>query len=167
MVNKEEVFEDILVTPEDEPVEKTIEELRQRVEQLEIQNDTTQFNLKIFEQIIAIISEFPVGKQIINRAINRQKLTYLIDNVLPRRQQSYREINDDKSMPPGIRNSFKSREKTLLKNTERAIIKRRRFEQRAASNVSTFFEKINDFFYKTKRSKKRKNLPPVMVAKTN
>lgn len=162
-MNKE-VFENIeLVIPENEPVEETIKELRQRIEQLEIQNDTTQFNLKLFEQIIAIISEFPVGKQIINRAINRQKLTHLIDNVLPRRQQSYRDINDDETIPIGIKNSFKTREKLLLKNTERAITKRRRFEMKAANNVSTLFDKINDFFYNKQRRKKRKNLPPVMV----
>lgn len=165
-MNKE-VFEDIeFVTPEEEqPVEETIKELRQRIEQLEILNDTTQFNLKIFEQIIAIISEFPVGKQIVNRAINRQKLTHLIDNVLPRRQASYRDINEDDTMPKGIKISFITREKLLLKNTERAITKRRRFELKAASNVSTLFDKINDFFY-NKQSKKRKHLPPVMVAKT-
>lgn len=147
--------EDIDGAPPPESNEEIIDDLRQRVEQLEIQNDTAQFNLKILEQILAIISEFPVGKQIVNRAINRQKLNYLVDCVLPRRQHALEEINHDETMPKGIRKSFKDRETTLLVNTKRAIDKRQRFEMTAARNVSTFFDKINDFFKYNRRPVKK------------
>lgn len=165
MKKKEIDIEFAPIKPEEESLDSldVIKDLRLRVEQLEIVNDTTQLNIKILEQILAIISEFPIGRQIVNRAINRQKLEYLIDNVLPRRQEVFREINDDNTMPKGIKTSFKSREKLLLSNTTRAITKRRNFEKKAADNVSTFFNKINDFFY-IKSKRKQKNLPPVMVA---
>lgn len=144
--------------PEDSNLREQIKELQNRVEQLEIQNDTTQYNLNVLQQVIAIVSEFPAGKQIVNRAINRYQLIHLVSIILPRRKQALKEIESDNSMPKGIKDSFRRRELSMIKNTERAIYKRQKFETSAAQNVRTFFDNVSDFL-----NKHRKRLSPATM----
>jgi septal ring factor EnvC (AmiA/AmiB activator) len=135
----------------------TVEELTNRIEQLEILNDTTQINLNVLQQILDIMSEFPAGKQIINRAINRYRLSKLTDEILPRRQETLDNLKGDTSIPDTIKNSFIKKELSLIKTTFNAIKKRQRFEQKAAKNVKIIFNKLNIFF------NRHKKLSPVMM----
>lgn len=135
--------------PSDDLQEK-LQDLQIRVEQLEIQNDT-QYNLNVLQQIVSIVSEFPAGKQIVNRAINRYRLIHLINIILPRRKQALEEIELDHSMPKGIKDSFIRRELSMIKQTNRAINKRQTFETSAAENVRTFFNNVSDFLNKQRR----------------
>jgi hypothetical protein len=147
------------VNIQDEPnLANVVKDLSTRIEQLEIQNDTTQINLNILQQILNILSEFPAGKQIINRAINRYKLLKLTDDILPRRQETLKNLKDDATIPSNIKNSFIKKEISLINTTNHAIKRRQRFERTAAKNVNFIFSKINDFL-----AKHKKHLSPVMM----
>lgn len=147
------------VNIQDEPnLANIIKDLSTRIEQLEIQNDSTQIDLNILRQVLHILSEFPAGKQIINRAINRYKLLKLTDDILPRRQETLKNLKDDSTIPSNIKNSFIKKEISLINTTNHAIKRRQRFERRAAKNVNYIFSKINDFLTKYK-----KRLSPVMM----
>jgi len=151
----DEIFSDL---DNQEDIRETVKELKTRVEQLEISNDTAQYNLNILSEIIKIVSEFPAGKQIVNRAINRYKLSQLIEVILPRRKKVLAEITNEKSMPKGIRDSFIRRELTMIRNTNSAISKRQRYEALAAVNIASFFDKVSDFF-----DKRRRKLPVLAI----
>lgn len=141
-----------------EDLRKVVKELKFRIEQLENSNDTVQYNLNVLSEIVNIISEFPTGKQIVNRAINRYKLSQLINVILPRRKKALTEISNEKSMPKGIRDSFILRELTMIHNTNRAIAKRQRYEASAAINVASIFDKVSDFL-----DKHRQKLPVLAI----
>ena len=152
--NRENSIDEILTDFDEhnqEDLHETVKELKTRVEQLEISSDTAQYNLNILSEILKIVSEFPAGKQIVNRAINRYKLSQLINVILPRRKKALAEISNEKSMPKGIRDSFVLRELTMIHNTNRAILKRQKYEASAAINVTSFFDKASDFLNKHRR----------------
>lgn len=145
---------------EQENLRETVKELKSRVEQLEVSNDTTQYNLNILSEVVKIVSEFPAGRQIVNRAINRYKLFHLLDVILPRRKRALAEIEKETSMPKGIRDSFVRRELSMIHRTNRAIDKRQSYELEAAKNVKVFFDKVSDFL-----DKHRRKLPVLAIHK--
>ena len=92
-------------------------------------------------QIVKIVTEFPAGKQIFNRAVNRHKLDRLKDQILPRREQALVEIIQH-PMPDEIREDFEARELKLISSALKAIGHREHFEERAQKNVSTIMERF-------------------------
>lgn len=141
--------------PKDQDLHKTVKELKihvdQLTEQLAINNDITQHNFNIISEIIKIMSDLPIGRQIVNRAINRCKLSHLTNVILPRRKKALKEIETDTSMPEGIRNSFIRRELSMIHSSTRAIHRRQKYELDAAKKVTSFFDKVSDFFNKNRR----------------
>jgi len=122
-----------------------LDELMKRVDQLEVSNDTAQYNLGIMNEMVELLKEAPAGRYFINRAINRYKLHYLQNVVLPRRSEQLQEIEKE-SMPSFIRSQFVKKELRLIKNVTRAINHRQSFEIHAAINIkdimSRFFSKF-------------------------
>lgn len=142
---------------ETEPISDTdtdIQELRQRVEQLELSQDLNSTHVEILFEIIRIISEFPAGKQILNRAVNRQRLNTLQQNVLPRRKQQLTELMSE-DMPDEIQEDFVAREMKLIQSAVRAIGHRENFEDTARKNVqgimNRFFAKFEPRKFQPKR----------------
>jgi len=134
-----------------------LEDLKLRVEQLEVSNDATQYNLGIVKEIIAIIKEFPAGKTLINRATNRYKLRYLKLIILPRRKTALLELEKNETMPVDIRKTFMNRESILINKTMRALTRRESFEKKAAIVVGTFLGKLFTLVNKHVKQKKIKH----------
>lgn len=118
-----------------------IQELKNRVEQLEFSNDLNTSHVEILLEIIQIVTEFPAGKQIFNRAVNRQRLNTLRENVLPRRKKQLGEL-EAQVMPQEIKEDFEARELKLIQSALRAIGHRENFEERAQENISNILERF-------------------------
>ena len=122
-----------------------IKDIITRIEDLERANEITSENFAIFREIASIISEvkeLPVGRLVMNRALNRHKLNYLKFVVLPRRQKQLIEIHELKKMPSTLRKEFVDNELQLIKSATRSIIHRERFEKEAAEKVQYFFSNL-------------------------
>ena len=133
-----------------------LNDLKLRVEQLENSNDITQYNLGILKEIISIISEFPSGKTLINRATNRYKLKLLKFIILPRRLKALNELKQNKLMPKEIAQTFITKEQILINKSQKAIKRRKSFEQKASIVVNKFLETLFKLV-KQKRIKKIKH----------
>lgn len=123
---------------------KNIKDLIQRIETLEQANEVTQHNFAFIRElsnIVLEIKELSVGRLVMNRAINRQKLQYLKHIVLPRRQKQLVEIHQLK-MPPSIRKDYVNDELSLIKSATRKIIHRENYEKDAAQKVQSFFSRL-------------------------
>lgn len=131
-----------------------LEELKQianRVEQLEVSNSITSNHTELLLEFVQIIVEIPSGKQIFNRAINRQQLNKLRNVVLPRRKRALAEFfnkGENSNMPTGIKDQFVSEEMQLIKSVVRAIQHRENYEHHASESVrnllTSLFSKINN-----------------------
>jgi hypothetical protein len=92
----------------------TMQDLRDRVEALEVSNSFTSTNTEVLLEFLKIIASIPAGRQVFNRALNRQKLNRLKEVVLPRRRSQLIEIMAER-MPDPIREDFVSEEMKLLR----------------------------------------------------
>jgi hypothetical protein len=133
---------------EDDGPSNPIDDLRQRVEELESNQYVTEEQLGVLIGIIRILSEMPAGQQILNRALNLQKLEKLQQHILPRRKQDLAELMDMK-MPEGIREDMCTRQLKLIQQTLRHVTHRRHFENTSAtavrSTMESFFKKIRSY----------------------
>jgi uncharacterized protein YeeX (DUF496 family) len=118
-----------------------IRSLEERVEQLDSFSDTINHQMNIANELIAIMKEFPSGRSIYNRAVNRVKLNNLRFNVLERRKQALIELNNEK-MPSTVKKSFLSKQIHLIQSTLKDINHREVFENRAAITVGTFLKNL-------------------------
>ena len=128
-----------------------LKELAGRVEQLEVSNSITTNHTELLLEFVKIVVEIPSGKQIFNRAINRQQLNKLRNIVLPRRKKALAEFfnkGENSKMPPGIKDQFVEEEMQLIRSVVRAIQHREYYEHHASDNVrnilTNLFSKIND-----------------------
>jgi hypothetical protein len=132
----------------DSDIDDPINDLTQRVEQLENSQSLSEEQIGVVLEIIKIISEFPAGKQILNRAINLHQLTKLQKIILPRRQEDLEELMDTR-MPNGIKDEMSLLQLRLIQKTIRHISHRKHFEQISAQSVRSTMEK---FFKKIKHN---------------
>jgi hypothetical protein len=140
-------------TKDTEAQPRAIKDLALRVEQLEISSNITINHTELLLEFVRIISEIPAGKQIFNRALNRQQLNRLRGIVLPRRQKelaSFFNRGENSTMPPGIKDQFVSDEMKLIRSVIRSIQHREHYETAAAESVRTMLTRL---FTKIKRAK--------------
>lgn len=126
-----------------------INDLQQRVEEIESTQYVTEEQIHILLEIIKILSEIPSGKQILNRALNLHQLEKLQQQILPRRKEDLNEILAMK-MPEGIRDDMSTQQLRLIQQTLRHISHRRHFELSSAQTVRSVMEK---FFRKVNHNK--------------
>jgi len=123
-----------------------IKDLEERVEQLENTQSVVSANSDVLLELVKIMTEVPAGKQIFNRALNRQKLNRLRDVVLPRRKQALVDISNE-LMPEPLKEQFIQKEMQLVRSVIRSISHRERFESDAAVHVrdllTRLFKRIN------------------------
>jgi len=132
-----------------------IDELLERIEKLEISNDTTVYNFSLIREVIDIIKEIPAGKLILRRAENKQRLFNLKNNVLPRRQKQLVDIIEMTGVPKPIKDGFVEGELKLINSTTRAINHREQYEKRAHCTIHTILSKLNIFNNKKELSHAR------------
>jgi len=128
-----------------------ISELEAKIDELESANDNISQQTAILSELLKIMIEIPNGKQIYNRAINRCKLNYLKNSVLPRREQQLLEFEREQ-MPNPLRKFFVKKEVKLLRSVARAIKHREYFEHRAKGKINTL---LNNIFSMTLRHSTR------------
>lgn len=126
-------------------LEYEIKVLGERVEELQCTSDNHSSKLSLVEEILLVMREFPIGRSFINRAINRAKLRYLQQVVIPRRQDALLKIQMDKSMPEGIRRKFTDDELKLIIQAQRALHHRKYFEQRSTIKVKNILMRLQNF----------------------
>lgn len=114
-----------------------IQDLINRIERLETTNDATERNFSLIRELINIVQEIPIGRLIIRRAENKQRLFNLKNNILPRRQKQLLEIIDMSDIPKPIKQTFINDELKLINSTTRAIIHRENYEQQATLGVKS------------------------------
>jgi hypothetical protein len=105
-------------------------------------------------EIVKIVTEIPAGKQIYNRALNRQVLNRLRGIVLPRRQQYLQEFFGDgesSGMPEQIKDKFVADEMRLIRGVIRSIQHREHYEVKAAETVRDILTKLFTKVIKSKR----------------
>jgi hypothetical protein len=129
-------------------------DLLHRVEELEKSDDDVQYRLAILYELLAIVNELPSGKQIYNRALNRYRLKYLKEMVLPRRTLELMNLSHD-TMPQGIRDMFVDKQVNLIKSATRAIKHREYYESLAAYSIRSMLSQI---FSRTHRQSPRLSL---------
>lgn len=133
-----------------------MQELRDRVEALEVASSITSANTEVLIEFLKILTEVPVGKQFFNRALNRQKLNKLKEIVLPRRRSQLIEIMAE-HMPDPIRENFVNEEMKLLRQVIRSISHREHYELKSAGNLRSF---LTSFFKKAHDVRVRKLIDP-------
>ena len=126
-------------------LEQEIKILGERVEELQCTADNHASKLSLMEEILLVMREFPIGRSFINRAINRSKLRYLSQVVIPRRQDALLKIQLDKSMPEGIRRKFTDDQLKLIIQSQRALHHRKFFEQRSTIKVKNILMRLQNF----------------------
>jgi hypothetical protein len=127
-----------------------IKSLNDRVDQLELSADFTSSHMEVLIELLKIIVEIPAGKQIYNRALNRQHLNRLRNVVLPRRNEALAAlVADESDMPEPIQRQFVDDQMKLIKAVTNSIIHREHFEQQAATNVRNL---LTNLFTKIKNS---------------
>jgi len=151
-----QLISDNSISEETSPNELLLNDLKLRIEELEISNDTSQYNLGVIKEIISIISEFPAGKTLINRATNRYKLRCLTYITLPRREQALIDLEKNSDMPPEIKKTFMNKESILINKTIRAKIRREAFEEKASKVVGDFLKKLFTLVNKNKSKRLKK-----------
>jgi len=116
-------------------------DILKRIEELEIANDSTQSRLAILYELLEIVKELPNGKAIYNRAINRYKLKYLKNVVLPRRTKELMDLSHS-LMPKGIRSMFVDQQVSLIKRATKAIRHRENYENAATYHVRSILSHV-------------------------
>jgi hypothetical protein len=126
-----------------------INDLAERVQRLEINDDITTNHTEFLLEMVKIITEIPAGKQIYNRALNRQSLNRLRRIVLPRRQKYLQEFfgeGEQADMPEEVKDKFVADEMRLIRGVIRSIQHREHYETKSAETVrkvlTTLFTKV-------------------------
>lgn len=117
-------------------LENTIDTIDSLVNEVNCNDD----KLDLIFEILSSLQESSAGKQLLNLAINRQKLRYLQTEVLPRRKAGLIQFLDDKSMPKGIQNFFVDEQMLLIKKVAHEIFQLSIYDQ----NASRAFQKNED-----------------------
>jgi len=119
--------------------------LEEKVQELEKTSDSVVNQFTIVREILSMLADFPLGKRIVNRAMNRAKLRYLKNVILPRRQKELMKIQTLK-MPEPIKAKFTDDELKLLMQAQRAICHREYYEKRSAEVVTKIMKRIQVMF---------------------
>jgi len=127
-----------------------MKDLKDRVTELEKTNDVTSKKISILDEVLAIISELPLGKALVNRAINRSELKYLKHVVLPRRQKELLRIQNEKGMPEELKDQFSEEEIDLINSAKRSISHRSFYEEKSSTTVREAFLRLHKFIGKIK-----------------
>jgi hypothetical protein len=106
-----------------------------KIESLELTLETLQQSTQFHEDIIFILSIIPHGNSIINMATNFKKLNYLKSNVLPRRKSTLIELQNEPSMPKGIKNSMILKQIKLIKKATNEIAKRTTYHNKTLQHL--------------------------------
>jgi hypothetical protein len=116
-------------------LENELKSLQERVTDLECTTDSHSSKLSLIQEIISIMRELPVCRSLINRAVNRSKLRYLKQVVIPRRQSELVRLQFDKSMPESIKKKFTNDELKLIMTAQRAVCHREHFETKSMNII--------------------------------
>jgi hypothetical protein len=116
-------------------------EMLQRLERLEIDNEVTQHNFTLIQEMLSIMKDLPLGNLIIRRAENKRALSTLKQIILPRRQRQLLEIINMEEVPSQIRQPLVDDEMKLIKSATNAIRHRECYENKIknvfAKNIDT------------------------------
>lgn len=123
-----------------------LRQLEERVQELEKTGDATVSRLAIINEVFSMFADFPIGRRIINRAINRSKLRYLKSIVVPRRQKKLMEIQMMK-MPEPIKAKFTDEALKGLIQIQRAIYHREGYEKKAGESVSKMVNRLQNMIF--------------------
>ena len=124
-------------------LEQKIKILGDRIEELEANSDVTSSKIAIIDEIFGIFDELPLGHTLINRAINRSKLRYLKQIVLPRRKKHILKIQADDSMPEPVKDILIDESTDLFVKVCNSIKHRESFEKKSADKVQEGFERLH------------------------
>lgn len=124
-----------------------ISDLEDRVQELEHVTDSQSSHVSLFREIIEIFRELPIGRAFINRALNRVKLRYLKNVVLPRRQAQI-EILKNEKMPSGVKELLINDAILLLEKAKHDADHRLFFEKQSSYKVRSIFETLQKMFTK-------------------
>jgi hypothetical protein len=111
-------------------------QINDRLERLEIANEVTQHNFSFLVELINTINSFSFGKLLINKARNRQRLTKLKYNVLPRRQRQLVQILRD-DIPKSIKETFIKDEMSLIKSATNSIRHREIYDKKISQTIAS------------------------------
>jgi len=143
---------------EKQKLENELKELKKRVEELEHLNDDGGQQLTIANEVFTVLGEFPLGRSLLNRAINRSKLRYLKQIVIPRREKALLKMAMDDSIPDTIKQQFSKDNIDLIIKARRAVKHRETFEEKSKHRVRSAFSKLQNFLDKTKFNRNHNHL---------
>jgi ubiquinone biosynthesis protein COQ9 len=157
-----------IATQTKENPRQEIIDLTERVEQLEISNNITSSQTELLLELVKMVTEIPAGKQIFNRALNRQKLNRLRQIILPRRQKELANFfnnGENATMPDLIKDKFVSDEMKLIRGVIRSIQHRQHYEVTSAEKVreilTILFAKIHQSLPNKKQLKFKNSKIPL------
>ena len=117
-------------------------EILDTIDSLVHEVSTSDDKLELIFDIFSSLHESTAGKQLLNLAINRQKLRYLQTEVLPRRKACLIQFLDDKGMPKGIQNFFVDRQMQLIKSVAHEIFQLSIYDQRISREIQNNKETV-------------------------